>query len=287
MAELNRLIPDIYDMLQTMSDGEDINAQLEPHIEPFINDIREVMKNWATPQKRDRSDGIRMSNLGVPNRKLYYDMRSEESTIPNEHPSIQIRFLYGHIIEAIIIMLVKAAGHEVTDEQKEVMVEGIKGHMDCKIDGEVIDVKSASPFGFNKFVKGTLPEDDPFGYMAQIAAYEEAEGTSNGGNLVMDKVSGRLCLFIPEDLDKPNIVERIKEVKEIKTLDTPPELCYPTELQGTKGNKVINRKCNYCPHIEECHSDSNDGRGVRKFQYSTGIKYFTEVIDKPRVEEVL
>ena len=43
--------------------------------------------------------------------------------------------------------------------------------MDCKIDGIVTDVKSASSFGFKKFKDGQLAIDDPFGYIDQIKAY--------------------------------------------------------------------------------------------------------------------
>ena len=59
-----------------------------------------------------------------------------------------IKFLYGHIPERVVLFLTELAGHKVTDEQKEVKVGGILGHMDCKIDGEVIDIKSASGYVF-------------------------------------------------------------------------------------------------------------------------------------------
>jgi hypothetical protein len=285
MAELKNVVIDINAMVDRLSDGIDITESLEPHIDKFVADIEEAVRHWAKPQDLTRRDGLRMSNIGKPSRQLYYDMRADPDAPRERMP--QVKFLYGHIVEALVLLLVKSAGHTVENEQKEVNVEGIKGHMDCTIDGEVVDVKSASPFGFKKFVNGTVPEDDPFGYMAQIAGYEKAEGTSNGGNLVMDKVTGELCLFIPEDLDKPNILERIKEVKLLETLDKPPELCYPDEQEGKKGNMIINRKCNWCPHIEECRGYSNDGRGIRKYRYSTGTKYFTEVFNEPRVEEII
>ena len=49
--------------------------------------------------------------------------------------------MYGHILEQMVLFFVKLSGHEVTHEQKSVKVSGISGHMDCVIDGEVIDVK--------------------------------------------------------------------------------------------------------------------------------------------------
>ena len=65
--------------------------------------------------------------------------------------NLRIKFLYGHILEELIILFSVLAGHEVTEAQKEVHVEGIKGHQDCKIDGVLVDCKSASLRGFDKF----------------------------------------------------------------------------------------------------------------------------------------
>ena len=107
--------------------------------------------------------------------------------------------------------MTELAGHKVTDEQKEVKVGGILGHMDCKIDGEVVDIKSASGYAFQKFKNGTLAEDDVFGYMAQLAGYEQAEKSTGGGFLAINKENGELALFKPEELDKPNITAKIKK----------------------------------------------------------------------------
>jgi len=284
MPDLSSLVPDIYKLTAKLNTGEEILTNLEEHIPRFLSDIEEALRGWAVPQDRSRQDGLRMSNIGKPNRRLYFDINTEE--VPLEDPSLQIKFLYGHIIEQMVMLLVRSSGHEVTRVQDEVIVEGIKGHMDSVIDGEVVDVKTASPFGFTKFVTGAIVEDDPFGYMAQIAGYEANNGTSKGGNLVINKVTGELCLFIPTHLDKPNILTRIAEVKKIKDLDTPPPLCYPDIADGKSGNTIVNRKCNYCPHIEECRKDSNDGMGIRKFKYSNGVKYFTEVLKEPKVDEI-
>lgn len=100
-----------------------------------------------------------MSNIGKPARQLWFDNLYNKSS--TQSSSLQIKFLYGHILEELLLMLVRMSGHKVTDEQKEVVVDGIKGHIDCKIDGEVVDIKSASGFAFSKFSKGILPEDDP------------------------------------------------------------------------------------------------------------------------------
>jgi hypothetical protein len=183
-------------------------------------------------------------------------------------------------------MLVRASGHEVTDEQKEVTVKGVKGHIDCKIDGEVVDVKTASKFAFNKFREGRLREDDPFGYMSQLAGYEEAEKSSEGGFLVINKESGELCLYRPEELDKPSINTQIQDVKKALKLATPPPRCYESVPEGKKGNMKLHRNCTYCAYKFECYRDANNGQGIRTFQYANGPTYLTHVEAAPRVEEI-
>ena len=197
-----------------------------------------------------------------------------------------IKFLYGHLLEELLLLFVKLLGHEVTDEQKEVEVNGILGHMDCKIDGEVVDVKTASGRAFNKFKSGTLAEDDPFGYIAQLCGYEENEGTSEGGFLAINKESGELALYRPEELDKINIKDKINKTKEALTFDTPPPRCYNEEPDGKSGNMKIHKNCYYCPYKFECYSDANEGKGIRTFLYSKGPVYLTKVEKAPRVEEV-
>ncbi len=43
-------------------------------------------------------------------------------------PHTRIKFLYGHLIEEMILALTKLSGHDVTHEQKQVEVNGIKGY---------------------------------------------------------------------------------------------------------------------------------------------------------------
>ena len=184
-------------------------------------------------------------------------------------------------------MLVRMAGHKVTDEQKEVTVQGVVGHMDCKINGQVVDVKTASRFAFNKFRDGRLAQDDPFGYLGQLAGYERAEGTEGGGFLVLNKESGELCMYIPDDLDKPNIDTKITDLLPALELDTAPELCYDPIADGKKGNMKLPKGCSWCKYKYDCHKDANDGQGLRTFKYSNGLTYLTKVVVEPKVEEYL
>jgi hypothetical protein len=282
---LNTIVPDIYGLLENLSNGEPLPIT-EEALDATMASMKEAILHWATPRPRDTDFTVRMSNVGKPSRQMWFEKRD-----PNGRGSVdgatQIKFLYGHILEEVVLMLVRMAGHNVTDEQKEVTVNGIVGHMDCKINGQVVDVKSASKFAFNKFMKGTLADDDPFGYLGQLAAYEKAEGTNEGGFLVINKESGELCMYVPDDLDKPNIDTKINTLLDELKLDTPPDLCYTPTPDGKKGNMQLPKGCTWCKYKHECHKDANDGAGLRTFKYSTGYKYLTHVEAEPKVDEIL
>ena len=280
---LDTLVEDIYNKIGVLADGEHIDLD-EDTIEQFGESMKEILYSWSHPEPRGKST-LRMSNIGKKERQLWFDMKTE-GTPERMPPSLFIKFLYGHLLEEIVLFLIKLSGHTVTSEQKEVTVSGIKGHMDCVIDGEVVDIKTASGFAFKKFKDGTLAENDIFGYMAQLAGYEAAEGTSNGGFLALNKESGELALYKPDNFDKPNIKKKIRDVKAAVKLDKPPNLCYNPIPDGKSGNMQLPRECIYCRHKFECHKDSNEGKGLRVFKYSNGLRYLTQVPKVPNVIEV-
>ena len=278
---LSTLVEDIYQTVANITDGQEIPDEL---LETLAQKIKGTIKTWATPQNHNKFR-LRMSNIGRPARQLYYSQQGSKEI--KHSPETQIKFLYGHILEDLLIFLVKLSGHKVTDEQKEVQVDGIEGHMDCKIDGEVIDIKTASSYAFKKFKNGSLREDDPFGYISQLSGYERAEGTDNGGFLAMNKESGELTLYQPEELDKPNIQSLIGRITEVLIdSDNPPAKCYNTLSAGTKGNRKLPMGCVYCSHKFECHKDANEGKGLRVFKYARGPEYLTTVVSPPKVEEI-
>ena len=281
---LDTLVQDIYEVIEVLNDDEEIDIP-EDMYEQFGRDMEDALRHWATPVERPKN-GLRMSNIGRPLRRLWYDLNTEQEKEQIDAPTF-IKFLYGHLLEVLLLFFVRLAGHVVESEQKEVTVSGIKGHMDSVIDGEVIDVKTASGYAFKKFKEGTLAQNDSFGYLSQLAGYEKAEKTNNGGFLVMNKETGELTVFIPDDLEKPNITHRIKEVKQAVKRKTPPNYCYPPIPDGVSGNMKLPRDCTWCPHKFECHKDANDGQGLRTFEYAKGRVYLTQVEKLPNVQEVI
>ena len=139
---LNTIVPDIYGLLENLSNGEPLPIT-EEALDATMASMKEAILHWATPRPRDTDFTVRMSNVGKPSRQLWFEKRDPAGR-SGVDGATQIKFLYGHVLEEIVLMLVRMAGHNVTDEQKEVTVNGIVGHMDCKINGQVVDVKSAS-----------------------------------------------------------------------------------------------------------------------------------------------
>ena len=283
---LDNLVDNIYTKLDNLNNEKSLGIT-KKQADEFGKAMSTALLDWSKPYKKDpKASSLRMSNIGISDRKLWYEANHKLDNVHGHSPNTFIKFLYGHLLEELVLMLVKLAGYKVTDQQKEVVVEGVKGHMDCKINGEVIDVKSASPFSFKKFKEGTLASNDPFGYLGQIAGYEAAEKTNNGGFLVIDKVTGELCLYRPDEFDKVDGKERIKHLKKTLKKKKPPPRWHSPIPNGSSGNMALPRDCFYCPFKFECHKDSNDGQGLRTFKYSRGLTYLTKVVREPRAEEV-
>ena len=282
---LDNLVDNIYNKLSNLNKEKSLGIT-KKQADEFGKAMSAALLGWSEPYKRDpKASSLRMSSIGRDDRKLWYEANLKQES-EGHAPSTHIKFLYGHLLEELVLMLVRLAGYEVTDQQKEVVVEGVKGHMDCKINGEVIDVKSASPFSFKKFEDGTLAQNDPFGYLGQLSGYEAAEETKAGGFLVIDKVTGKLCLHRPDEFDKVDAKKRIKDLKKIIKKKKLPARCHSPIPNGSSGNMALPRDCFYCPFKFECHKDANDGNGLRTFKYARSLTYLTKVVREPRAEEI-
>jgi hypothetical protein len=262
---------------------------IEQVINDFGENVKQILRNNITESKFDKRK-LRMSNIGKKDRQLWYAYNGVEGE--KLMPHTRIKFLYGHLIEEMVLALTKLAGHDVTDEQKQVEVDGIKGSMDCKIDGVLTDVKSSSPYGFKKFKDGSLIDNDPFGYVEQIKGYAHAEDETKFGWLVMDKTNGHLT-YLKYDMEdesqwywsKLNFFsspERIKNIKAVVKQPNPPKRCYGHMPDGKSGNMKLGTGCSYCSYKHTCWEDA----GLRTFIYSNGPRYLTIVKREPDVLEV-
>jgi len=283
MKNIETLVKDIYDLFN-LSPIERDEKEVDVLIDKFGDMIKIHIKEFMYSKPRD-SGNLRLSGIGKPDRQLWYDVNTEttEEQLP---PSTRIKFLYGYILEELLLLCAEVAGHTVEAQQAEVSVEGVVGHQDAMIDGVLVDCKSASGRSFEKFNSNNLVNDDPFGYIAQISAYAEANNVDRAAFLVIDKSTGKICLAPVHSMEMINAGTRVKALKEIVNNPTMPNRCYDPVPDGKSGNYKLAIGCLYCRHKKECWSDINGGKGLRVFQYANGKRYLTSVAKIPDVPEV-
>lgn len=273
---------DIYGVVKGGAEPEPVLVQ------QFSDQLAGLVADRLKSAGKPRVPTLRMSNLGKPDRQLWYEFHPDAEESKEElEPHTLLKFLIGDLYEAVLLFLAKVAGHSVTQEQAEVEIDGIKGHIDAVIDDVVVDVKSASTYAFKKFKYGTLAEDDPFGYIDQIGGYMTALNKS-GAFLAGDKQNGHLALLsIPkEETEGLRISDRITHLKEMINDESEPDRCYEPVDDGASGNKALAIGCSYCPHKFRCWADANNGIGIRTFLYSTGPKHLVHVAKEPKVPEL-
>lgn len=262
----------------------------EENLDIFCNTLRSVIKEHIEKAGNLTDPVLRVSILGTPNRKLYFDLNEiKDKDKERLNPQLQQRFLFGHVVEALMLFLAREAGHKVEHEQLEVDVDGVPGHIDSVIDDTLTDLKSASPYQFPKFRSvQTLRENDSFGYLTQISSYHKALTKSNpsvdkdrAAIWAYNKSDGQKQLLIVDEMDMINVEDRVTEVKQMLNLPTAPEeRCYqPVNQSKTSPNKVLAKGCQYCRHKFKCWD-------LRVFDYAGGYTYFTEVVNEPSVPEV-
>lgn len=278
MPDLKDLPNDVYQLFDPSVDHE-VN---EENLDNMLKVIGEQVRNRLKKQDEPRSP-LRFSALGKPDRQLWYEAHPEEGMKEPMTPKTYLKFLYGAIIEEMLLFLIKEAGHDVQDEQREVEIDGVTGHIDAIIDGVVADVKSASPYGYKKFENNTVAQDDPFGYVDQLSGYANVLTPGKAAAWVaFNKVAGDICVseLGPIVIDHHQPAPRIEHLKKVVESEEIPERCYEPVPDGKSGNYKLPIGCSYCAHKFRCHPD------LRTFIYSTGPRFLTKVERVPDVPEV-
>ncbi len=280
MKSIDTLVDDIYKVISGSGGWTPATTEY------FSKSLASVAEDRFSKPREHR--GLSLSSLGSPcNRKIQLRVRMPEKAEPHS-PELLGTFFYGDLLETVVLTLAKAAGHSVEAEQETVEVFGVPGHMDAIIDGVVVDVKSASSYSFKKFKENKLKENDPFGYISQLSSYLSALQTdprvkikNKAAFLAVQKERFKL------HLDKYDLSLEVKEkkceVEAIKVLVDSTTLVdrLEPEPKGESGNMVLSQSCSSCEFRKYCWPD------VRVFLYSTGPEYFTEVVNEPRVLELI
>lgn len=278
MKSIYTLIPDILHLVEK-KDGW-FNPELA---KLFGEDVSRRLS--GSFNKDTQAPALRLSQMGPKCPKaLWHSVhtKGEAEALP---PWTEIKFAFGHILEALAITLAKAAGHEVTGEQDEVDLDGVKGHRDCVIDGCIVDIKSASSLSFKRFKDGTIKDNDSFGYLEQLDAYLAASlddplvrVKDRAFDLVIDKQLGHMCLY-EHHFRHQDILQRVRESKIIVGKTQPPACTCASVADGKSGNFKLDVKASYSPQKYLCNPS------LRTFIYSDGPRYLTKVVRLPDVPE--
>jgi hypothetical protein len=278
VKSIDTLVDDIY---STVSNPSTFNPE---NIESFAQSLAARLSFRLTEERG--AGTLRASNVGKPcDRQLWYDVHchTEREPLP---PAARLKFLFGDVLEELLLFLAKESGHRVEHEQAEIEVNGVKGHIDGIIDGRLVDCKSASTYSFEKFKAHGLAGDDAFGYLDQLGTYltgvqdnPEVTDKDVGSFLVIDKTLGNVCLdtYAKPDKDYAQVVAQKR-----KMLDwpEPPERPFRVVPFQKSGNKKLGVTCSYCPFKFKCWP------GLRAFSYAGKPVFLTEVTREPKVDEI-
>lgn len=274
---IDTLVEDIYATFSGDPFSEDA-------LEAFGRTLGNTLGSRITSQRATPT--LRGSNLGSKcDRKLYYSINQPGDA---EHlpPSARFKFLYGDLLEELLLFLAAQAGHRVEAQQAEVNVNGVLGHIDAIIDGRLVDVKSASTYGFKKFESNGLGSDDPFGYLDQIGAYhyalrDDPRITDRGvvSFLAVDKTLGHIVLdsYVAPEKDYDALVDQKRAMLAQKE---PPSRAYAPVPDGKSGNLKLGVSCSYCDFKRTCYPE------LRTFIYSSGPTFLVETVREPKVAEI-
>jgi hypothetical protein len=285
MKTNDTLVKDVLGVLDSkssfVSDAEDIAKLVD-------NLAFQVIKGQQEHTKVRDEKVIYASEVGEPcHRKLWYKIHYPEK---GEYirEETRLKFLYGDVLEEVLLYLAKTSGHSVSHQQASIVEEfedgwQVRGRIDAVIDGEIVDVKTASPYGYTKMVEdGLTRENDSFGYSGQLGFYQrnkdQLEGVQVGDDpkfLVMDKQNGKVGIGrpVPGEVDIQAIIDEVKDDAII------PDRGFKSE-KWTNGNEKLGVNCSYCPFKKDCWP------GLRVFDYSRGPVFATNIRKVPRNAEI-
>ena len=113
--KIDTLVEDIYSLFTSEEKVDVSQDDLAVLAEEITRSV-----SFALTESRKQKKTLRLSLIGQPDRKIWYNLNKEdredgEGLKGNDY----IKFLYGNILESLLVFLCKAAGHPVTDQQKE------------------------------------------------------------------------------------------------------------------------------------------------------------------------
>ena len=229
----------------------------------FADLSRKALEKHFTRKKEDFR--LRMSNVGKPLCQLQMQAKGVEPEKPS-HDFI-VRMIIGDMLEALVIVLLKAAKIEVKSQHQKVSLgvgdRQIEGEYDIELDDGIYDIKSVSPFSFTtKFNADNgydkIKQSDSFGYISQGHGYGMAANKPFKGWIAINKTTGEIVFTDSKhtDEEKKEVYSKIYN-NSVALLDEKPfERCFTDveEVYYSKptGNRTLGIECSYCPYKHDC-----------------------------------
>jgi len=234
-------------------------------VEEFGEACKNALLKQFTEDRRSKFE-IRMSNAGRPLCQLQMEAKGVKGE--GQPYNVKIRNTFGDLIEALALFIMKSAGVNIKNEQKKVTYEfegnKIEGKQDVEIENKIWDIKSASPYSFDKKFgeEGGFQEvvrDDTFGYASQGFLYSESQNKDFGGWIAINKSTGEWAVCETPKLVEPYKSEAIKKAKDnVKAIKDGAPFKRQYEAIEEKfrgkptGNKVLGLACSFCPYKLPC-----------------------------------
>ena len=234
-------------------------------VEEFGEACKNALLKQFEDQRRNKFEP-RMSNIGRPLCQLQMEAKGVKGE--GQPYNVKVRNTFGDIIEALAIFIMKSAGVNIKNEQKKVKYKfngsEVEGKQDVEIDEKIWDIKSASPYSFEKkfgeeggFLE--VVKEDSFGYASQGFLYGESQNKKFGGWIAINKSTGEWTVCETPAMIEPHKTEAIKKAKDnLKALkDKVPFKKQYDDIAETfrgkpTGNRVLGFVCSYCPYKLPC-----------------------------------
>jgi hypothetical protein len=257
MKKIDTLVQDVYAVMKS----KEYTGDLKGIAKQVGDEVAEALVQAFEPYEDKRT--LRMSGIGRCERSQWYNIKGYKAE--EIDGSIYLTFLQGHILEAVLLAIVKLSGHTVTGQQKKHTVEDINGSQDCEIDGELVDVKTASDWSWKNKFKEYGVDGDTFGYIKQLSAYGKTAGRKVGYFLAFNKNKSTLKLC-KQELDT-DVDTYIVDLKAKMQLDTPPmRIAGATVID--KGKAKLCMQCAFCGYKEHCYG------ALEEKTYASGMKVY-------------
>jgi|TARA_R100001126_G_scaffold59759_1_gene33928 hypothetical protein len=229
----------------------------------FADLSRKALEKHFTRKKEDFR--LRMSNVGKPLCQLQMQAKGVEPEKPS-HDFI-VRMIIGDMLEALVIVLLKAAKIEVKSQHQKVSLgvgdRQIEGEYDIELDDGIYDIKSVSPFSFTtKFNADNgydkIKQSDSFGYISQGHGYGMAANKPFKGWIAINKTTGEIVFTDSKhtDEEKKEVYSKIYNTSVALLDEKPFERCFTDveEVYYSKptGNRTLGIECSYCPYKHDC-----------------------------------